>query len=864
MVSAPDTAASQLQVLRRLASGPRGLSESEAQERLVRHGPNTPPAARPTRWPLLLRHGLRDPFTAVLLCLAPVSALVGAWGTATVTALLVAVSVLLRALGERRTERSSAALRALVEGTASVRRRAEPGGEARVREVPVAELVPGDVVLLGPGDLVPADVRLLRAHGLSVQQSALTGESGARSKHAVDLPAAPAGTGGVFDAPHLCHQGAWIAAGSATAVVEATGVDTRLLGAWRRPAGRRLPSAFDRSVRGVAWTLVRFMLLIPPVVLCVDAAAQGRGAQTLPFAVAVAVGLTPEMLPVVATLAPAGAATRLARAHGVIVRRLSALHDLGGAEVLCVDKTGTLTEDRPRVHGTLGVDGAPDPEVLRWAAVAAAWTLELAELPSPAPLDEALLTAADAAGIDPYGPEGVAALPFDAERRLASALVRTPGLPGRHTLVVKGAVDSVLERCALTPARRAECAGLAARAAASGLRLLAVALAERPTRGRTAYTRAEERGLDLLGFVTLRDEPAPSAAAALRGLARQGVEVKVLTGDQPGTAERACRELGLDPGRVVDAARLSGLREPERSGLLASTRVVARCSPADKARIVGLLRASGRTTGFLGDGVNDVPALRAADVGICPAGAVDLARESADIVLSGKDLRALGHAVRAGRGSTATVLAYLRLTLSSNLGNVVAMLVAGLLLPYLPMLPAQVLAQNLCFDAAQTAFVRRGAAPAAPARPVRLAPRALLRFLLGFGLLNAAADLATFAVLALTRHGLAGQGGAAVFHAGWFTENLLTQALVLVLLRPGAGPVPRPLRRAAAALCAVGLLLPLTPPGALLGFAAPPALYYPLTAAVLALYAAALVLLRRPRRVSRRVSRREERAADQP
>ncbi|EFK98425.1 magnesium-translocating P-type ATPase [Streptomyces sp. SPB78] len=288
--------------------------------------------------------------------------------------------------------------------------------------------------------------------------------------------------------------------------------------------------------------------------------------------------------------------------------------------------------------------------------------------------------------------------------------------------------------------------------------MLAVATARRAARPGRGYTPADERGLALAGFVTFRDPPVAGVAGALRELTGLGVEVRVLTGDQPGTAARACRELGLDPGEVVDMRALAALPEAERAVRAARGRVFARCAPEDKAWLVARTRAAGRVTGFLGDGWNDVPALRAADVGLCPPGAVALAREHADLVLGGKDLGAVAHAVRAGRSGTATVLAYLRAALSSNLGNVVAMLVAGLLLPFLPMLPAQVLVQNLCFDLAQTAYVRRGAAARPSARPVPLRTRALVRQILGYGALNAGVDVLTFAAL----RGARGCGGDAV------------------------------------------------------------------------------------------------------
>ncbi|OCC12525.1 Magnesium-transporting ATPase, P-type 1 [Streptomyces sp. PTY087I2] len=897
----PGTVPTPLQTLRALDSGPRGLLEAEAEIRLARTGENVLPARRPVPWPRRFLRSLRDPFTSVLLCLGLVSALVTAWGTACVILALVAMSCLLRSTEEHRADRSTAALRELVATTATVVRRASDDSPPREREVPVGDLVPGDVIRLRPGDLVPADVQLLRADGLTVHQSALTGESAPVVKQALDV-ADPALSGaGPFAQPQWCFQGSSVASGSGTAVIVATRGETRFATAHDGRAGQRGASAFDRSVRGISWTLIRFMLLTPPLVLMANAALRGRGLETLPFAVAVAVGLTPEMLPVIVTTALARGAARLARTGGVIVKRLPALHDLGAVNVLCLDKTGTLTEDRPVVAAATDGGDRPDPDVLRWAAVNALWTLQLAELPAADALDEAVLDAvealdgavpggggaldkrvpgvADAPGeavpgvagtdgpsvadtcgpsaagaVDPDAYEGVAVLPFDPVRRVATAVVRRPGRLGVHTLVTKGSVEAVLDRCAMDADERDRLLALADRKAASGLRLLAVARADRASRA-GAYTPADERGLTFLGLVALRDVPALSAADALEVLARRGVRVKVLTGDHPGTAARVCADLGLRPeGRtghddVVTAELVDTLSDAELVGVADRAVVFARCTPEHKARIVSALRAGGRTTGFLGDGVNDLPALHAADVGICPRHAVDVVREAADVVLAEKDLTAIDRAVVAGRRSSGNIAAYLRITLSSNLGNVIAMLTAGLMLPFLPMLPAQVLVQNLCFDAAQLAFAFDRPPASVLRRPTALRPRDFLRFITGFGLLNAAADLATFGVLALALHNASGDGGEAAFHAGWFTENLLTQALVMVLLRTGRSAAERraggPLRAAAAGLAAVGVALPLTPLGPLLGMSALPLLYYLLLGSVLGLYAVGLTAARR-------------------
>ncbi|MFJ8750632.1 magnesium-translocating P-type ATPase [Streptomyces sp. NPDC102441] len=829
-----------LQVLRRLDSGPRGLVEAGAGERLARFGENTVSSRRTASWSGRLAGSLRDPFTVVLLCLGLVSATVAAWGTASVILSLVVVSCVLRAGGERRADRSVAALRKLVATTATVLRRTAEDAAPRSREIPVDELVPGDVIRLGPGDLVPADVRLLRASGLTVHQAPLTGESAPVAKYPVDVPVEQVG---LFDQPQLCFQGSSVGAGSGTAVVVSTGAHTRFA-ATRSGPGQRAASAFDQSVHGISWVLIRFMLLTPPLALMANAALRGRGFEMLPFAVAVAVGLTPEMLPVIVTTALARGAALLARDHRVIVKRLPALHDLGAVDVLCLDKTGTLTQDRPVLHHALDVRGRPDPGVLHWAGVNAWWTLQLADLPAPDALDEAILDAVEED--EPLSYEGVAALPFDPVRRLSTAVVRRPGRLGLHTMVVKGAVEEVLDRCALTGDERARLLSLAAREARDGMRVLAVATAERHARNRD-YTPADERGLTLIGFVALRDALAPTAADALDVLADRGVTVKILTGDHPGTAARACRDLGLDPGAVLTADAIEGVTDSELADLARRTTVFARCAPEHKARIISALRADGHTTGFLGDGVNDLPALHAADVGICPRDAVDVAHESADVVLAEKDLTAIAHAINSGRYSSVNIATYLRITLSSNLGNVIAMLATGLMLPFLPMLPAQILVQNLCFDAAQLAFAFDRLHPGTLRRPTVLQPRHFLRFITGFGLLGAAADLATFGVLALALHDTADSGQAA-FHSGWFTENLLTQALVMLLLRAGRrtaeGRTGSPVRWAAAGLAVIGILLPPSPLGPLLGLTALPPLYYPLLAGVLALYTVALAAAR--------------------
>ncbi|WP_424216782.1 HAD-IC family P-type ATPase (plasmid) [Streptomyces sp. BI20] len=879
-------------MLREVDSGPRGLTEAEAARRLLVHGENRDPRRRAVTPGRLLLRALREPFTLLLLGLVVISAVAAAPGTAVVLFVLAVAAAALRAREERRAERLAAGLGAdgadeTGGATVTVVRRADGGGGGgRAREVPVGDLVPGDVVRLGPGDAVPADLWLLGSAGLTVHQDALTGESRPVPKSAPALEAegtpepdaAPdAGAGGPFGDPRMVFRGSAVATGSARAVVVATGARTRIASA---PVPSRWPTGpFERSLRSLSWLLLRLALPLPALAIGVDAVTGGHTPQTWPFAVAVTVGLVPEMLPLVLTTRLSRAAAELARARRVLVPRLPALYDLGAVDVLCLDKTGTLTEGRPVVHASLDTAGREDPRARRWAAVNAWWSVHLAETPAPDAVDAVLLEECgeegDRAGLGGEAGEGappahpelldpLAVLPFDPTRRFSAVAVRAPGRPGHRLLVVKGAAHEVLDRCALAPEERTRLADLVDRAADEGLGVLLVALAETPlpapVSGRPHALRPEHvRGLRPVGLLTLRDAPAAGAERALAGLVAAGVSPRVLTGDHPGTARRACRDLGLPVAEdeVRTAADLDALSGPARAEALARTRILARCAPADKARFLAELRAAGHTVGFLGDGVNDVPALRAADVALVPRGAVPAAREQGDVLLVDKDLTAVGDAITAGRRAAARVVDHLRVTLSANLGNATALLAAGAVLPFAPMLPAQVLVQNLCFDAAQLAFTRdrRGGGDAGggdardgggdgrPGRPVRWATGRLGRLVLVAAAVGACADLVTLAALGPLLDGWTGAAREGAVHTAWFTENLLTQALALVLLprlTRGAGTGTRAAGWAASALALVGLGLPLSPWGGALGFGPVPVTLYAVLAGVAAGYAAAV------------------------
>ena len=858
-------AATPLQVLRGLDSTRRGLDETEAQLRLERVGENIPLVDGRATWATRTAAAIRNPFVVILICLTVVSAATGDIGGAVVISAMTVISCVLRVTREGRSDRSAAALRAMVATTATVVRRASPGCPAVARELPVDQLVPGDVVQLAAGDMVPADLRLLRTRDLLVSQAVFTGESGPASKCATSVitgdarPADHAGPAGdhmpIFDACGLCFMGTSVVSGSATAVVVATGMSTFLGSAQRDLPRAADETAFDRGVRDVTAMLVSLMAVCVPVVLAVNASIRGHLLEALMFAVAVAVGLTPEMLPVVVTTALAGGAAVVAR-KAAIVKRLPAMHNLGAMQVLCTDKTGTLTEDRVSLDFHLDLAGSTDPAVLRWAWLNSYFAVAAADGAVTDVLDQALLTCGADRGL--FAEDSIAmvdVIPLDSRRRRVTVVTRTVGVPGQHTMITKGAPDEVLGCCSrfrgagrdlpIGPAERERVTAMTDRYARDGVRLLAVAMATRAAAcGR--YRPADEERLTLVGLIGFRDVPRPSARQAVADLAAQGVGVKIFTGDHPLVAERVCRDVGIDPGQVVTGDVVARLDDGALAAVAAAGTVFARVDPAQKARLVRALRSAGQAVGFLGDGANDAAALREADVGISVACATAVARECADVILLRKDLTMLGQAVIEGRRSFGNVIKYLKITISSNFGNVLSMLAASAALPFLPMLPLQVLAQNLCFDVSQLSLAFDEVDEPPLRAPRTFDRRDLAGFIICLGPVNAAADLVMFAFLWWIMRGHTGAADQALFRTGWFTENLLSQAVAVHLLRSRWLPsrrhhAARPVLVATLALAVVGLGLPLTPAGAALGLHPLPLIYFPLLSAVLAGYALAVV-----------------------
>ncbi|WP_158888827.1 magnesium-translocating P-type ATPase [Amycolatopsis anabasis] len=827
--------ATPFELFQSLSSSPKGLTEAEAAQRLTTAGDNRPAASAAPGPFARLGSALNSPFVALLSGLGVVFVVVGdirGWVT---VAVMVVLSVALRYWQRVRSDRAMRALRGMVTTTATVRRRADEGEQATEREVPVEDLVPGDQVVLAPGDLVPADVRLLSAQDLLVDQSALSGET---------LPVRKRAATGEES---VCHAGTSVVGGSAIALVVATGDATYLGSLARRARARRPDSSVDSGVRAVGWTLIRFMLVLVPIVLVVNGTVSGDWVQAALFAVSVAVGLTPEMLPVIVTTTLARGAANLAR-RKVIVKRLDAIGDLGGMDVLCVDKTGTLTEDRAVFAHGIDLAGALDREVTTYAFLAAHFQSvphnRLDEAITEYAADsEALLAEARFSRVDE--------LPFDHDRRLSTVVVKRQH--GEHILIAKGDPDEVLTRCSfarrggevveLTPDLRRQAVDLVDAHHAHGMRILAIAARQTPAR-LGGYGLEDESELVLVGFVAFADPVKATTAPAVRQLAEHGVAVKVLTGDSPRVVAQVCEQAGIDPGEIVLGEEIHALGDAALAELVRRTTVFAKVTPQHKARIVAALREDGHTVGFVGDGVNDAAALRIADVGISVDTATDVAKEAADLVLLDSDLTVLAAAVVDGRRTLGNTMKYVKITAASNVGNVSSVLVASAVLPFLPMLPIQLMVQNLLYDAAQLALPWDRVDADYLRRPRTWDARGLTRFVLVFGPLSSLFDLATFAMLWWVL-GEDSTHEQALFQTGWFVEGLLSQVLVVLVLRGRGLSLPsRPVLVAVAAVVSAGLLLPFSPLGSVLRMHPLPLAYFPWLVVILLGYLVAARLVK--------------------
>ena len=769
-----------------LRASPDGLTLAEAKARLASTGPNLiAKEGRPSLLKELWGCG-KSPLNALLLFLAAVSYFLDDIRSAVVIATMVVLAIATAFVQEHRSNEAAAKLRAMVKTTASVKRRGvdlvkQDDQSNGFREVPMEQLVPGDIVRLSAGDMIPADLRLLSAKDLFINQSALTGEAMPSEKSVMRHDGTITDP---FDLPNLCFMGGSVVSGFGTGVIAHTGAKTYFGQLADAIAGRRELTSFDKGINSFTWLMIRFMLVMVPAVFLINGLTKHDWLEALLFAVAVAVGLTPEMLPMIVTVNLAKGAIAMSKKR-VIVKRLQAIQNFGAMNVLCTDKTGTLTQDRIILKWHLDILGHDSERVLEYAYLNSHYESGLKNL-----LDVAVLQHVEI-GKNlhlQHQYQSIDEIPFDFMRRRLSVILSRDD--GTHVLICKGAVEEVFsvcshyelnDQCGLLDASHLAQAQAETRALnEDGFRVVAVAYKEISDL-KQSYSMADESDLTLLGYIAFLDPPKETAGTAIAALTRSGVAVKILTGDNEIVTAKICREVGLKVEHIVLGPDIEPMSDSALADLAEKTTVFAKLSPAQKARVMGALHTKGHVVGFLGDGINDSPALKAADVGISVDTAVDIAKESADIILLEKSLMVLQEGVIEGRKVFGNITKYIKMGASSNFGNMFSVLGASLFLPFLPMLPIQVLTNNLLYDFSQTAIPTDNVDADYLTVPRKWDIGNIFKFMIFIGPISSIFDYATFFTMLYV---FDAWSNPPLFQTGWFVESLLTQTLIIHIIRP--------------------------------------------------------------------------------
>ena len=819
-------------LLKQLDSNPEGLTEPQADAIRKRVGINEIEHEKPLPWWMDLWHCYKNPFNLLLTLLASISYITRDNKATVVIGSMVLLSTLLRFWQEGKSNKAADALKAMVSNTATVLRRGLPENantkaetslaapldtkSAQRVELPIKLLVPGDVILLSAGDMIPADCRLLSAKDLFVAQAAMTGESMPVEKFPQQRDAAAINP---LELDSILFMGTNVVSGAATAVVLGTGNNTYFGAlASRVTATNRAPTSFQTGINKVSWMLIRFMFVMVPLVFFINGYTKGNWLEALLFALSVAVGLTPELLPMIVTSTLAKGAVFLSRKK-VIVKHLDAIQNFGAMDVLCTDKTGTLTQDEISLARHVDVWGQESDEVLELAYLNSYYQTGLKNL-----LDVAVLK-----HVEVHSSLEVATafrkideIPFDFERRRMSVVIAEHD--ERHLLITKGAVEEILSICTqvrngaalepLTPELLARIHQVTAELNEEGLRVVAVASRELPPT-QEVYGVADERELVLIGYVAFLDPPKESTALALKALAEHGITVKVLSGDNNLVTAKICRDVGLPQQGLLLGSDVERMTDKELAEAVETHNVFAKLSPTHKERIVRCLKLNGHVVGFMGDGINDAPALRAADIGISVDTGVDIAKEAADIILLEKSLMVLVAGVQEGRRTFANMMKYIKMTVSSNFGNVFSVLVASAFLPFLPMLPIHLLVQNLLYDFSQIAIPFDHVDEELLQKPQRWQPAQVGRFMVFFGPISSVFDLTTFALMWFV-FGAQSPEQQTLFQSGWFVVGILTQTLIVHMIRTAKVPffqsrAATPLMVATVIIMAVGIFLPMGP-----------------------------------------------------
>ena len=812
------------QIFLSLGTAAGGLTQAEAEQRARTVGPNEVAQEKPPGWPVRLLRIVRNPLIILLATLSTISFLTGDARAGTVMALMVTLSVSLRFWQEARADAAAAKLKAMIHVTSTVMR------DGKTSELPLRDLVPGDVIQLSAGDLIPGDVRVLSSKDLFVSQGNLTGESLPMEKfHDPETTPAASPT----ELKNICFMGTSVESGAATAVVITTGIRTYFGSMAESITGERVQTSFDKGINRFTWLMIQLMAVMVPLVFVINGYTKHDWRGAFFFAMAVAVGLTPEMLPMVVSVCLAKGALAMSR-RKVIVKRLSAIQNFGGMDVLCTDKTGTLTEDRVVLQRHCNVAGVETDEVLLTGYLISHFQTGLKNL-----LDRAILESPDFHGqtlVEKY--KKLDEIPFDFTRRMMSVLVQNPD--GNAVLLTKGAPEQIFAQCSqfelegkLSPMVPDLIVGLKQEyenLSNDGFRVLAVATKD--LAGKQACAKVDEHDLVLRGYVAFLDPPKTTAARALEALRQHGISVKILTGDNHLISRKICTDVGLLPDPMLLGADVEKMSDAELAQASEKTTLFARLSPAHKERVIRALRGANHVVGFLGDGINDAPALRAADVGISVDTATDIAKESADLILLEKDLMVLEGGVTEGRKVFANILKYIRMGASSNFGNMFSVLGASAFLPFLPMLPIQVLTNNLLYDLSQVPIPTDAVDEEQVARPRPWNIDEIKRFVLFIGPISSIFDYTTFFIM-LWIFKCWDPARASVFQTGWFVESLVTQTLIIHVIRTNKIPFLQSraslsLTLTSISVIAFGICLPYSPVASSLGFTPLPPLYWPL------------------------------------
>ena len=841
------------ELLAALETTPAGLDEEQIEARLDRDGHNEVSHEKPPHWSRQLLRAFKNPFIIVLLILAVVQVFVSPDDLSgpIIIGVMVSISVLLSFSQEYRSSRAAENLKAMVRNTATVTRKASDGHSERI-EVPVGELVAGDIVHLAAGDMVPADMRLLTAKDLFISQAILTGESLPVEKLPPTLVQVREHDRQVshenpLDLTTVCYMGTNVVSGTASAVVVSTGSRTYLGSIARTLTGQRVQTSFDRGVKSVSWLLIRFMVVMVPIVLGIQWVKHGFF-EALLFALSVAVGLTPEMLPLIVTANLAKGAIAMSK-RKVVVKRLNAIQNFGAMDVLCTDKTGTLTLDKIVLERHLDLNGEESEDALEYGYLNSHFQTGLKNL-----MDKAVLAHRDLEGtVARY--RVVDEIPFDFQRRRMSVVLANGD--GQHLLICKGAVEEMLTICTserdgdsivpMTDERRREIKAMTRHLNEDGLRVLVVAIKHEPPITHT-YGVKDESEMVAIGCLAFLDPPKDSAATAIAALHHHGVEVKVITGDNEAVTRKICSEVGLDVTHSAQGRDIEPLDDAALDEMVKRTTIFAKMSPLQKARVVKSLQRQGHTVGFLGDGINDAPALREADVGISVDTATDIAKESADIILLEKNLMVLEEGVLEGRVTFGNIMKYIKMTASSNFGNVLSILIASTFLPFMPMLPLQLLVLNLLYDISQLSIPFDRMDDEYLRKPRKWDAGDIGRFMVWIGPTSSIFDMTTFALLWFV-FGANSPAHQSLFQSGWFIESLLTQTLVVHMIRTRKIPflqssAAAPVLGLTTAIIVIGMLLPYTAVGAKIGMMEMPVVYFGWLALTVLAYCALTQLMK--------------------